>query len=179
MRRLGLACGLLAAISLPLAPAAHAAPGAAVAAASQASPEALALARRYVRALHMEDTVAKMLEQMDIMALMGINASDHPDIKAMADANREATVAMLPKLIEGMTPVIATTFTEDELRAMVTFYEGPTGQSILAKTPALTQASMSIMVQLMPTVLSDMMERYCAKTTCSAEMKAKLGKQPS
>lgn len=133
---------------------------------------ALALTDRYLKAINMEKLMVDMMGSMSSM--LGPEFSKSEDAKAMMEASQEAVVAITPKLVERMAPVMASIYSEEELEAMVVFYESPVGQSILAKTGAATMASAEVTRDLMPEIMTQMLDRYCAKRTCTDEMKSKL-----
>lgn len=186
MRRLivcaGLSVGLLLSPAAGFAQSAHAPAVAAAPVADAASARKLELARRYFSALHYEETMSSMLEGLDPLLAMGDefrDEADQADSEAMRAASRDAMVALTPKLIEGMTPIVAGLFTEPELEALVAFYESPVGQSVIKKAPQMMEPTSKLMMSLMPGYLTDVLDRYCAKATCSEELENKLRKQAS
>lgn len=183
MRRLILAVGLSAGLlvsSMAAAPAA-------VAAEKNAQPtkpseRALSLARRYFVAMQFEQTVSGLYESMDVYKLL--EEGEDPamagiDRKAMSEATKEAMVAFLPKMVDAMVPVVAATFTEQELEAMVAFYESDVGKSVVTKSAGMTMPMMQAMMEIVPDYVGDIVDRYCAKASCSAGMKDKMRKQLS
>ena len=179
MRRLILAAGLSA--GLLLSPVAGFAQTAHAPAAAPDTPSAHAteLARRYIKAMRMEEAMAAIFGQFD--PTMGMDASEagRIDRKAMQEAMTETMSQIIPEYSEALAPYIAKTFTEAELEAIVAFYESPVGQSMVTKSQDLAKPSMEIMQTLMPGLASDMLTRYCAKTTCTGALKDKAKKQPS
>lgn len=174
MRRLILSAGL--SVGLMLSPVAGFAQTphepAAAPAAKPPTARALALTDRYLKAINMEKLMVDMMASMGSM--MGPEFSKSEDAKAMMEASQEAVVAITPKLVEKMAPIMASIYSEEELEAMVTFYESPVGQSILAKTGEATRASADVTRDLMPEIMTRMFDGYCAKRTCTDEMKSKL-----
>lgn len=136
------------------------------------SARALALTDRYLKAIDMEKLMVDMVGSLG--GMMGPEFTKSEEAKAMMEASQEAVVAITPKLVERMAPLMASIYSEEELEAMVNFYESPIGQSILAKTGAATQASAAVTRDLMPELITQMFDRYCAKRVCTDEMKAKL-----
>jgi hypothetical protein len=94
--------------------------------------------------------------------------------RAIADAAAESMQGFMAKVSDRMIPMFADTFSDKELQDLVAFYEGPTGQSMLAKMPALTTKMMPLMVEMMPEMQKDLRQRLCSKTDCS-----KLGPPPA
>lgn len=147
---------------------------AATPAAAEPSARSMELARRYVKALHMENTVGTMMGNMAPMMLdrlaQRLNAQVHPELKtAYAEAVEETTRAMTPKMIDAMLPALAETFTEAELEAAVTYYESAQGQSLMAKMPAYMARATPAMMALTPELEADLEARLCKKVACESE----------
>lgn len=84
-----------------------------------------------------------------------------------------ATMAALreftPKVIEQLTPLYATGFTEAELEAIVAFYESPVGRRIAAKSSELMNQGFKAMEDLAPMLEEDIWRRVCEKVACEEE----------
>ena len=165
MRRLVLTVGLTAALGLsagsgfaqtPTAPAkvAVAAP----------SPRAIELSKRYFKAMRLEDSLGKALDMLDPALLAG--EDDAEQAEAMRSATRQALDAAMPRYIEKMTPLLASAYSEEELAALVAFYESPVGQSVVAKSRDVGGISSQAMKDLLPGIMDDAMERYCQQMGC-------------
>lgn len=61
------------------------------------------------------------------------------------------------KLKPGFASVYAETFTQQEVDGLITFYQGPVGQALVAKTPQLAKASMMMMQERMGPVMQRVM----------------------
>lgn len=142
------------------------------------SEKALSLARRYFVAMQFEKTMMSTFETMDVFGEIEEDAEGF-DGKAMSSAAREATEAFLPRMVEAMIPIVAQTFTEAELEAMVAFYESDVGKAVVNKTNDLNLPMMAAMLEIMPDYMDDMVTRYCQKTTCTPSMRDKLRKHSS
>jgi len=178
MRRLILSAGL--SVGLLLSPVASLAAAAPAPAASPAKPSAHAtdLARRYIKAMRMEEAMTAVFNQFD--PFVGLDVSnDKVDRNAMREAMVEAIGEILPQWTDALIPYVAAAFSEAELEAMVTFYESPVGQSVVSKSQTLAKPSMEIMQALAPGLAGDMLARYCAKTTCSGDIKDQIKKLSS
>jgi uncharacterized protein len=185
MRRAILSTGLAMSLlftsglgTVQAAPAEKNAPPAATAKAAP-SPRALELARRYFDAIRMADMVGEMLEGIDPLMALGEDSEDNGDAAAMRASINEAFVAAMPGYIDALVPIVAGIFTEEELEAMVAFYESPLGRSSSAKAGQMTGPTTEVMIKLLPGILEDAMERYCSKTTCSDELREKIKKMES
>ena len=80
----------------------------------------------------------------------------------------ESTREMTDKMKAPMIDAVAEVFTEQELRELVAFYEAPTGQALIAKTPELTQKMMAQMPAIMAEMQGKMLQKLCAKVSCAA-----------
>lgn len=135
------------------------------------SPKALALTRRYLAALHMKDNFRPMMNGLMKSMLDQQTASSElkPEqralvVRAVTEAFDESMQAgMLDKMMEAMVPSMATVFSEDELQALVDFYEGPKGQAIVGKMPAFGQVAGVEMMKFMPEMQADLKARVTAK----------------
>ena len=131
----------------------------------------LELTRRYI-ALTMTDQFEDALRQIIVQqAQADPNADSLPeaDREFIVELSVELTTDMIPQMLEAMVPIYARTFTEEELEAMIAFYDSEMGRSILRKTmtslPEANQAAMSVMPQLM----EKMAARICQYYGCEAE----------
>lgn len=141
-------------------------------AADRPSAHALDLARRLMKAMQIEAQVDTALQHMLPIT------TDSPAFKAMPSEARTLVLdtvrevmrdTLTPKLVARMTPEYAKALSEADLEAAVAFYESPAGQSILAKTPQLMQASASAVRDLMPEAQAEVMRRVCEKVDCKGE----------
>jgi len=136
-----------------------------------ASARQLELTRRYI-ALTMtdqfEDSLRELIAQQ---AQLDPNSSLLPaeDREFIVELSVELTTDMIPQMLEAMVPVYARTFSEEELEAMIAFYDSEMGRSILQKTvasmPEANQAAMSVM----PRLMDKMAARICQYYGCEAE----------
>jgi uncharacterized protein len=146
----------LAGAATVVAPAAAVAQGSPPSASSSSptapSPRAMALAHRYMEVTHVEELNRKMMASM-FSGMRGnfAKASGLSDAKADQSMNSFQAVLtpMVEKLVSRMEPIVAETFTEQELQAMVDFYGSPVGQSVLQKIPVLTGKMSAISMDLM------------------------------
>jgi hypothetical protein len=168
----GLALGLI----LLAAPAA-AEPASAPPPAATANPQAAALVRRYLAAIHFERNMDAMQAAM-LPVIVEQARRTHPNLTAedqqmLVDVVRRVMrEKMLPKMIDRMVPIYAATFTIPELEAMVNFYESPVGRSIADKTPSLAPQSAEVTRALMPEMMGEVVKeivaRICPGGKCDA-----------
>ncbi|HRD28094.1 MAG TPA: DUF2059 domain-containing protein [Caulobacter sp.] len=166
MNRTISACFCAVAILLPAGSPAAAAEGAAA-----PSRRALDCARRYSDAMNMEETMAGMMTGMLPSILEQERRRSGASFTArqerlMGEAMTESIKAMVPEMMEQLTPLMAVAFTEDELCALADFYASKEGQSVIAKMPAFTASSMAAMQDFIPRFERDMEMRFCRKISC-------------
>jgi len=137
------------------------------------SAEKVALVKRYFNAIHFDQMMSGIIDQMTpaMMAQMRKSQPDMTDaeLQAATEAVSEGTTDFMKKVIEASIPVYADIFTVEELTKMDEFYESPIGQSIMAKAPLATQKLMPTVMDLMPEFQADITKRMCAKIDCSAK----------
>jgi hypothetical protein len=136
------------------------------------NPHSLELAKRLFADMHMDRMMGDMMKTM-VPAMVAQARKNNPalteeDAKAVTEAASESTSAMMVKIMDRMVPLYASTFTEKELQDVVNFYEGPSGQAMLAKMPTLMTKMAPIMIELMPEMQADMHTRLCARIKCPA-----------
>ena len=159
MKSLAIAVGLVAA--LVTAGVANAAP----------SEKQLALAKRYVEAAHMADSVSSMMKQLRPMLMSQAEAQmDASQKKVLGDAFDVAYQHYLQSYLTRVTPILAETYTEDELNGIVAFYESPVGQAMLAKSPALQQKLVPVAMDLVPDLQDDLKAEVCAHVGCGVKV---------
>jgi hypothetical protein len=140
-------------------------------AAADPSPRALELAQRYARAIHFDQQMAAMMDGV-VPAIVEQSLREKgqamtTEMKAaVGRAAAETGRAMAPKMLERMIPVIAELYTEAELQAAVAFYESAPGQSMLAKTAALTARTAPALAALGPEIEADFETRLCREVNC-------------
>ena len=140
------------------------------------SPKAMELSKRYFKAMRLEDTLGKALDNLDPALLTG-EGGDAEQAEAMRAATKQALDAAMPSYIEKMTPLLATAYSEEELAALVAFYESPVGQSVVAKSRDVGGISSQAMKDLLPGIMDDAMDRYCQQMGCEDEDYAELARQ--
>jgi hypothetical protein len=170
LRRLALAVGLTAALVLSAGPGFAQAPAAPAKVATAApSPEAIELSRRYFKAMRLEDSLGKALDLLDPALLTGGGDGDPEQAEAMRSATKQALDAAMPRYIEKLTPLLASAYSEEELAALVAFYESPVGQSVVAKSRDVGGISSQAMKDLLPGIMDDAMDRYCQQMGCEED----------
>lgn len=157
---------VVAAVTFP------AAPGAAQAveqAATSPSPRRMALARQYLNLL-MTDPFEGVVHEM-----LGAEFENDREMQALPDEDRrfilsltaELTADMVPQMITEMVPVYAATFTEEELDALVAFYDTPMGRSIADKSIEVMPEADRAIMSVAPQLLEKMAARMCRHYGCT------------
>ncbi len=145
---------------------------AAGAASAEPSAKALALTRRMVVAMHVEQTMAPMMrglmqQQMDMIVAQHKNLTDQQKTMlsgALTEAVGEVMDnGLMTKVVEKLTPAYAEVYSEQELQAVVDFYESPIGQSVLRKTPLMGPAATKVMIEIAPEIQADLDARVARK----------------
>jgi hypothetical protein len=131
------------------------------------SARALELSHRLIVAVHLTDTfdsvMQNLMPQLIDMRSKQIQGFRPEWRQALIEASQEAGDDMMAQLAKQAEPIYAQTFTEDELSQAVAFYESPTGQSMIKKTPQITPLLMKNFQGLSESMQADMMARFCKK----------------
>lgn len=128
----------------------------------------MALTRRYITAMHMDESMKPMmLSMMD--AMIKQQAQRYPKLTdeqrkrlagaVMAAVEEAYNDGLMARIADKMAPGIATVYSVDELKALVTFYESPMGQGIIKKMPALGEISGRAVMELLPEMQNDLQAR--------------------
>jgi len=173
MKLFALPLGALAALALASAAIAQTTP-------PPPSPAALEQARHLIQTMHAEKLADQLISAIETSVVSSMSKSLPPgkqqSVQAFEDAYLDEMRGMMPKLFDEMAVIYATDFTEAELADMDRFYAGPTGQSMLAKMPRISQQLIPFVMAQMPEVLGRAFDRSCEKTACTAEQRAAIAK---
>jgi len=136
------------------------------------SPKAVALIRRYLAAMHMKESFRPMMDSM-MSGMLAQQAKSYPGLTpeqavAVNAAVKEAfdeslNAGLLDKMMEAMVPSMARVFSEDELQALVDFYESPKGQAVIAKMPEFGRVAGLEMGKFVPEMQADLQKRVQQK----------------
>ena len=173
MKRLASAIGALAALTLGSAAVAQPASPA-------PSPATLEHARHLIQTMHAEKMVDQVISAMQtsmITPMMkNVPAGKREATQAFEDAYLDGLRGMMPKVFDQMAIIYATDFTDQELTDMDRFYTSPTGQTLLAKTPMISQQLIPFVVAQIPDILGHAFDQSCAKASCTPEQRAAIAK---
>ena len=143
----------------------------------QPSARQMHLSRRYI-----ELTQSDQMEQAVRSLIVG-EANADPTMREipaedrafMVDLATELTIDLMPQMMDRLVPVYARTFTEEELTALVAFFDSDLGRSIAEKSIASTPEANAAMMSVMPQLFEKMAARICARFGCDpAEMRAMM-----
>ena len=135
--------------------------------AQAAAPSArqLALTRQYID-LMLSDQFADVIREIigDEPAMN--NSLPEEERRFLMDLTAELVTDMLPQMIEEMVPVYAAAFTEQELEALVAFYDTEMGRSIAAKNVLVMPEANRAVMSVVPRMLDKMAGRMCQHYGC-------------
>jgi uncharacterized protein len=141
-------------------------------ASAEPTAKAMALTRRMVVAMHVEENMAPMLrtmlrQQVDLTVAQRNNLSDQQKTQlssALSEAMDEIFAGgFMSEMMEKLIPAYAEVYSEDELQALVDFYESPMGQRVLRKMPLLGPAAAKVIADVTPKMQADMIEKLTKK----------------
>lgn len=150
---------------------------------SEPSARQLELTRRYVQLAQgeqMETALRQMMATDPTTDLSDIPAEDR---EFLLDLTSEILADLMPKMMEAMVPAYAAIFTEEELEALVAFYDTEMGRSIINKTFVVMPEINAAVETIIPELFQKMAGRMCARYGCDprealAEMYAGAGMEP-
>jgi hypothetical protein len=111
------------------------------------SPEAMTAARELIVTMRAADyfkTIMPAIMQGLKPAIVQNRPQVERDYDALVPLLLEGMGARLNEMIDQVAALYARTFTAEELREVVAFYRGPTGQKFVQRLPLITQDSMVI-----------------------------------
>lgn len=147
-------------------------------AAGEPSARQLSLSRRYIELIQTDQLSVMIRSGIEMAANADLAASELPseDRAFILDLATELTTDMMPQMFDRMAPVYARIFSEDELLALIAFYDSDMGRSIMQKTYSSMPEANAAMMELMPQLFEKMAARMCARYGCdTAEALAGMG----
>jgi uncharacterized protein len=121
--------------------------GAAGAQSQAPSPEAMTAARELIVTMRTADNLKTIMPAI-MSSLKPAIVQNRPQVERDYDALvpllLQGMDARLNEMIDQVAALYARTFTAEELREVVAFYRGPTGQKFVQRLPLVTQESMLI-----------------------------------
>jgi hypothetical protein len=111
------------------------------------SPEAMAAARELLVTMRAADNFKAIMPAI-MSSLKPAIVQNRPQVErdydALVPVLLEGMDARLNEMIDQVAALYARTFTTEELREVVAFYRGPTGQKFVQRMPLIMQESMLI-----------------------------------
>jgi hypothetical protein len=145
-------------------------PPAAPAAAAQApvDPERLALAREMMQIFDVKSAMHTMFGGMaKAIRLPDTATQDQRDrVKQLYASMGVAMEASMPALMDKIAVLYAQTFTVQEMRDTLAFYQSPSGKSMMSKLPTVMSNIVPLTIGLMPEIAVAMKADYCSHRTC-------------
>ena len=126
------------------------------------APDAMAAARELIVTLRAVDyfkAIMPALMQTLKPAIVQNRPQVERDFDALMPLVLESMNARLNEIYEQVAALYARNFTADELREVIAFYRGPTGQKFVQKLPAITQGSMALGRQFGQSISSEIRDR--------------------
>lgn len=142
-----------------------------------ATPEKIALVKRYFKAIDFEKMMSQVTGSMG-PAMVEQMKRDNPELdeekaQKLMQASMDATSAYMVKMMDRSAEIYAEVYTLEELEYMVSFYEDPRGKKILEKMPLVMPKATKIAMDLLPEFQEDMKKRVCTVIDCKAAKKPK------
>ena len=129
--------------------------------------------------------------QMNFGAVMkSINASmldavrkQNPNVDPAVFTRLQAAIdnveaQMMPDLMNDIAAAYARHLTRKEMEDSITFYESPSGQSILHKMPEVMQDFGPMMVRYIPRMQKAVLQTLCDQNACTPEQRLALAGAP-
>lgn len=129
------------------------------------------LVRKYFAAIQFDKLMDAMTGAMIQQMTAGFeqNGEMAPDMSAaVGRAVTRSLREIRPALMARYTELYADILTEQELSALVQFYESETGRSITVKSQVLAAQSGAVMQEFVPLVEASAIRRLCAEISCPA-----------
>jgi uncharacterized protein len=138
------------------------------AAAGQPSARQLALSRRYVELMQTDQLDIVIRSAVESSMSMDPDTTSIPpeDREFMIDLAAELAADLMPQMFDRLVPVYARAFSEEELLALIAFYDSDMGRSILSKTYSSMPEANGAMMTLMPQLFEKMATRICVRYQC-------------
>ena len=153
--------------------------GAALAQTAAPTPHALELGRQMAVAQSGEGTTQALVDKLTASLSAGEVRRLPLERKGTAQDMRDAVAVEVPgfvgKLLDTVGAYYATEFTEAQLTEALAAPDSPSGKAVVAAEPRLAPQMQAYAATHIPQLMVAVVERYCAKTACTAvEKKAIL-----
>lgn len=123
------------------------------------------LAERYIQ-LAVGDNLSKSIEAY-VAELLAADASADPDQTEWAEQNLPGLMlAMIDDLMGQLAPIYAEVMTQEELEALIVFYETPIGREVARKTVTLSIQTEPLLQAAVERYMEEFLTKYCARFSC-------------
>jgi hypothetical protein len=126
------------------------------------SPDALAAAKELMTVMHSADNFKAMMPQL-MMALKPAIVQGRPEVEKDYDVLVPALLAAmsskLDPMLDKIAGIYAAKFSAAELREVINFYKGPTGQKFITQLPSIMQESITIGQQFGQQLAGELQQR--------------------
>ncbi|MEN3949900.1 DUF2059 domain-containing protein [Iodidimonas sp. SYSU 1G8] len=114
----------------------------------------------------MNQMTVNMLDQMDPLRGRVVSKQDEAFFEQLKGSMKRGMARLVPEMMAATTEIYARTFTEQELRDVITFYSSASGQAFLHKGKMVMAEAMTAMNTVIPKYVAYTEEDYCAQVTC-------------
>ena len=126
------------------------------------SPEAVAAAKELMTVMHSADNFKAIMPGM-MAALKPAIVQGRPEIErdfdALVPVMLGAMNSRVDEIIDKVAGIYARNFTAAELKEVVTFYRGPTGQKFVSRLPSIMQESLTVGQQFGQQIAGELQQR--------------------
>jgi hypothetical protein len=140
--------------------------------ATRVDPKRLELARQIydlIGAQAMSTTVHSMTTAMSMQFANVMDDRSEARAKAIVAAVSDGMTSIMPQVTDAGISSMAHTFTEEQLRDILAFYESPTGHVLVRKMPVVTQQSIIAMGTYLPQMMAGVEDSFCSRVKCSSK----------
>jgi hypothetical protein len=125
-----------------------------------------ALAERYI-ALSVGDNLGKSIEAY-VGELLAAEGEAEPGHVTWAEENLPGLIlAMVDDLMRQLAPIYAEVLTEEELEALIAFYETPIGREVARKTVILSVQTEPLVQAAIERYVGEFATKFCARFECA------------
>lgn len=153
-----------------LVPSAAALAQAPVSPAAPPSAEKIRLVQEMYRVMEFDDLMnqmtVNMLDQMDPLRGRVVSKQDEAFFERLKGSMKRGMARLVPEMMAATTEIYARTFTEQELRDVISFYSSASGRAFLHKGKMVMAEAMTAMNTVIPKYVAYTEEDYCAQVTC-------------
>ena len=138
-------------------------------AAGTADPQRLALAEQIYDMMGQQTVqgVGRALTSMMSSSLRNVTGQDRARSAAVQAALGDSITTLTPQVLHATARIMAEDFTTPQLQGILAFYQSPTGQALLQKTPLITRQALQVSTSLLPGFLETFETDYCRRVSCT------------